>query len=225
MRTDTYAKVALAVIFASACAACGQTGQASATASSDRNSASTSASGQSGSADDPQAAANRLWATILTHCGDSYHYANHGIRFRQPSFPPVVPDLLTEADRLNGYRWRGWAYLTGKVYAHCDKGGCSEWYNSEQDVKTKRANVFLKVKIWNLNGNWHFKEVDLDRLAMQLPDSGDEIGLDPPTITSFRNFFYGNVMSASPKVVPFKTLTCAEIPGTAEYEKQVTQKQ
>jgi TonB family protein len=222
MRIDTYAKVVLTVIFASACAACGQIGRASVSASSDSQSSPPSGGGQSASGEvDPQAAASRLWAAILTQCGDSFYLVNSAMRFRQPSFPPVLPDRVTEADRFNGFRWRGWAYLTGKVYAYCDKKGCSRWYDSEEDVKTKRENVFLKMTMWNLNGHWHFKYADFrkpDPLAVQLSDNGDEIDLDPPTITTFPDMLYKG-LGASPQTVPLKKLTCAQIPGTSEYER------
>jgi hypothetical protein len=215
----TCAKVLLAIVV-SACAACGQAGRASAHASSDPESPSTSASGQSASIDSPQAAANRLWAAILTQCGDSYYPVNSPFRFRQPSFPPVVPDRVTEADRLNGFRWRGWAYVTGKVYAICDEGGCGQWYDSEEDVKTKRQDVFLKMEMWNLNGHWHFKEVNFRKPREDdfLKGSGDEIGLDPPTLTSFPGVV-DQGLGRTPYTVPLRKQTCAQVPGTPEYER------
>jgi hypothetical protein len=78
MRTDTYAKVVLTVIFASACAAYGQIGRASAASNGGQQMAGTRSSGNSTlpANADAQKAAQFLWDTILTKCGGSCYYVS-----------------------------------------------------------------------------------------------------------------------------------------------------
>lgn len=214
MKAGTCAKAVPTVIM-SACAACGQSGRASATVSSKPESQSTSARGRSASSDDPQAAANRLWAATPTQCGDSYYEGVLGdgiCRYKQPSFPQVLPEPLTEADRENGYRWKGWAYVTGKVLRDYLKDGrWDDWRDSNTGWYTKREDVFKEAEMWNLNGHWKFR-LDIKRI-FEFMHTGATVDLDSPTITT-------EEFAGEPKVVPLRKPTCARIPGTPEHEKQ-----
>jgi TonB family protein len=149
---------------------------------------------------DPQAAANRFWTNRLTRCGDSYYADYRGDggpieQYRMPSFPPPLPATMTEADRQNGYLWRGWAYATGKTWRSYSKQagskqeGWGPWHDSFTDpaVDPTRQGVLLKVEMWNLNGSWHFKGA----------------GHGP-------HFLAGDLDETAQK------LTCAEIPQTPE---------
>ena len=132
-------------------------------------------------------------------------------RYKQPSFPQVLPEPLTEADRENGYRWKGWAYVTGKVWRDYLKDGrWDDWRDSNTGYHIKREDVFKEAEMWNLNGHWEFR-LDIKRI-FEYMHTGATVDLDPPTITTEE---FGE-----PKVVPLRKPTCAQIPGTPEYEKQ-----
>jgi hypothetical protein len=166
--------------------------------------------------------AKQFWRAILIQCGDSYYedVLGHGIRrYKQPSFPPVVPGRVTNADRENGFLWHGWAYLTGGVYKTYTKDeGWSRWIDSGVEElpidalgtqATMRKNVFLKMEMSNLNGKWSFSEFSSVQILLHNPT----LRFDPRTMVV-------GFMGESDGLTPIKKASCAEIPGTPEYVTQ-----
>ncbi len=158
-------------------------------------------------------AADRLWNLILAHCGDSYYFQfDDGSGFEQyqaPSFPLPIATRISEADRQNGYTWRGWAVVTGKIYRSYSSKNArwDEWQDSAKDSLGSGANnVVLSWRMWKLKGHWHFSQTDIF-------GSVDEVDLDsmPP------KFIHHGALLGDQPPKPMSKMSCAVVPGTKEF--------
>jgi hypothetical protein len=122
------------------------------------------------------AAAQHLWDSILTKCGDSYFYYNgFGIdQFRQPSFR-LLERRLTDADRMNGIGWAGEAIVTTRLATSVTPrwegerkiwGTWGSWKSGEMGLHD-RPGLFDPIRVddevksfWivKINGEWHFSK-------------------------------------------------------------------
>jgi len=188
MRTDTYANVVLTVIFASACAAYGQTGRAPATASNGRPSGAHSGNTALPANADGQKAAQYLWDTILTKCGDSWVYGGSKLHLTNGSAedilssriwklrgeqPPqllweykgvtfkLLPTSISPADALNGVTWIGQGTIRATAWRDRDQDGkWSEWKDSTYPNQPFRGfSEEGTVIIEKVSGKWLFSNV------------------------------------------------------------------
>jgi len=74
-------------------------------------------------------AADYLWASVFTHCGDSLLFIRRGrgnevrlIDFKEPVAYDVQEDTLTRADKLNGIQARGTAQFNASAARWIDNG-------------------------------------------------------------------------------------------------------
>jgi hypothetical protein len=176
----------------------------------------------------PEQAAKQFWGSILTQCGDSYYEGvlYDGIRrYKQPSFHPVqLGDPIKGLEATGGhFRWRGYTNLTGKTYkSYSKEKGWGEWIDAYTDRPVNAASTppgagkeysFLKMEMKNWDGHWSFDVYDF-RLGVN--NGVPSVDLSPLTVLR---------RGSQSGPVPFEKPTCVQIPGTAEYETQVTQKQ
>lgn len=87
-----------------------------------------------------QTAARRLWDSVLTKCGQSYFtqvdvLGNSYLREFSEVIFRVMPDALSEADRKNGVKWAGRAFLRASTYRQFDRksGTWGAWENGKFD--------------------------------------------------------------------------------------------
>ncbi len=92
--------------------------------------------------------ATKAWN--LTQCGDSsyLYYPSYGqlIELRAVSII-VTESKLTEADRLNGIEWKGWANFNTSTERFHANNGWSEWY-------TKGTDGFRRIDLQKRAGTW-----------------------------------------------------------------------
>jgi hypothetical protein len=132
-----------------------------------------------------QTAANRLRASILTKCGDATYllraetFKQEVIEVKNASMK-VVPENLSEADRLNGIQLRGTAVITATAWRGGDQGWRDEW---PWDVPSV-PHAIAGYEVRKIDGEWHYgdtpyanfahdhgmyTEFDLAKFASHLP--------------------------------------------------------
>jgi hypothetical protein len=106
--------------------------------------------------EEAQKVAEQFWYSVLTKCGDSYYAKDNReiagaelltYQFNEVSVT-VSPDRLTEADRLNGVEWDGFAILRAKT-SRSHLSGWGPWRDGS--VFTGNSVILKRV-----NGRWLF---------------------------------------------------------------------
>lgn len=159
-----------------------------------------------------QAAAKRFWSLYLTQCGDSYYEYHqdwfseenqtrprvHFTQYKHVSFAAVKPRPVTEADRENGYSWRGLAVMNYKLFRtyDSDNGGWGSWIDGSA----------YEWKMARFKGHWQF---------------GLNVGFTEDITTI-------DTDSVPPRIYPssvhqwrrLETRSCGGIPGASEYSEK-----
>ena len=114
----------------------------------------------------PQAVAAEMWRKLLTTCPGSsstdafFTRPDNGDLFEfRGAYMKLVPMELTEADRLNGIQFRGFAVLRTSAYRLLvDQGHWSEWSSGEAVVTIGPGTP------WELDGtDWSSVVVRIER--------------------------------------------------------------
>jgi hypothetical protein len=117
--------------------------------------------------DEAKAEADKFWATQITRCGDDYYrkleFFKGGESWYELKDPSVrvSPNVLTEANRLNGLEWHGNIYLETKTSRYWDLGA-NKWGEWENGVN--RGDGFY-YRMEKSKGEWH---IDLSRYPYDL---------------------------------------------------------
>jgi len=115
---------------------------------------------------DAEARVQAQWFTdkTITKCGDSYYYWNDEREGWISEFKGMQvwtsPRGLSDADRLNGYEWRGEAGVNCSVWRlYTTPRGWSKWMDC--------ATATQELRLHKLNGRWYYE--DIGRMGQNLP--------------------------------------------------------
>src|ERR1700691_3388232 len=122
-----------------------------------------------------RAIAQRLWDKLLTKCGAVYYdprasdgFVGHVMRESRGVAFRVLGRRLSDADRLNGYAWRGEAVMTASASRESGK----DWHSNEQWLHYRdadRPNAFgdyglfsvesevRSGEVWKRSGAWFYR--------------------------------------------------------------------
>ena len=122
---------------------------------------------------EPNLQAKQYWDKNVKQCGSRYFqldfslYGGSGGYREYKGFAYIVwPTPLTEADKLNGFEWKGFTSLNSKSYRTLFGGRWSEWKDGSPEPSGVAMLVgSLAVPLNKQNGRWYYFGQDANKYA------------------------------------------------------------